>query len=420
MALPQWLDLDAARPLEAGLCEWLDGREDPRQATKDLLLLGYSVVASGALCRFGDAPAPPCGELAELRSQIQLLDDEHRRLTQEKDACCRVLQGTVTQRDALIQQLTEALTRAAPERDLCELVRRSVEEPHRQQVSALQARLDALGTELALLKRSNGGKGVQGELAVENLLRGLFPAYEVLDVSQTGGGCDLHVHVDGDGFFAVECKNKERVTAQDVDKFLRDSCNLSEQHGRRFLGALFLSLRTPNIPGRGDFAFEVTGGAMRPLVFLGLALDLDCLGEAPPVLEFSVRVLLEAARTCRAMDSAAVTLRDMQRRLEPLVGRVRALRREIEGLKDGASRILRTCDHMWQGLTGIFEEFASMGLAKGADARTSGSEQRCECRGCGRSFQAPKGLARHQASCPALCQQQVNATSLGNHSGGPA
>jgi hypothetical protein len=122
------------------------------------------------------------------------------------------------------------------------------------------------------------------------------------------------------------------------------------------------------------------------------------------------------------MDAAAVTLRDMQRRLEPLVGRVRALRREIEGLRDGASRILRTCDHMWQGLTGIFEEFASMGLVQG----NAGEEQRgscvkpCECRGCGRSFQAPKGLARHQASCPALRQHQVNATSLGNPTGGPA
>ena len=92
---------------------------------------------------------------------------------------------------------------------------------------------------------------------VKGWLASAFPDCEIVDKSSTAAESDVHVIRPNGDFIAIECKNKNSITIQDVEKSMRDIAFLRDKYGGHFIGYLFISLRSTNIPRKGAGTLEV-------------------------------------------------------------------------------------------------------------------------------------------------------------------
>lgn len=129
----------------------------------------------------------------------------------------------------------------------------------------------ALKSQIATLKGSNFSKGIIGENTIRDILLSTFNNVEVVDKSGVAAESDLHVVRPNDNcFIAIECKNKNQITPSDVDKSIRDIQFLKGKYGKRFIGYIFISLRTTNIPRKG-VSFELINEI--PTIWYGAQCD---------------------------------------------------------------------------------------------------------------------------------------------------
>ena len=126
-----------------------------------------------------------------------------------------------------------------------------------QEINLLKQQVTQLNTQLNVLQNTNSFKGEIGELQVRELLSRHFSNYEIKDTSGQTSMSDIHL-IDQDGYLiAIECKNKTQITAGDVNKSLNDIKIIKAKYGELFVGYLFISLRSNNIPKKGELNFEV-------------------------------------------------------------------------------------------------------------------------------------------------------------------
>jgi hypothetical protein len=112
--------------------------------------------------------------------------------------------------------------------------------------------ITALKAQIASLKGSSFSKGIVGETMVKNIMQNTFRSIEIIDKSGCRAESDIHIVREHDNrIVAIECKNKNRITYSDVSKSIRDIHFLKEKYGDNFIGYIFLSLRTSNIPKKG-------------------------------------------------------------------------------------------------------------------------------------------------------------------------
>jgi hypothetical protein len=131
--------------------------------------------------------------------------------------------------------------------------------------------INKLKAEIAALKGSNFSKGIVGETIVQNILKSAFADHQVLDKSSSATESDVHlVNPKTQQFIAIEVKNKATITLNDVDKSLRDIKSLRDKYGQLFLGYVFVSLNTMNIPKKGT-SFEISNDT--PVVWYGANPD---------------------------------------------------------------------------------------------------------------------------------------------------
>ena len=120
--------------------------------------------------------------------------------------------------------------------------------------------------QIASLKNTNFCKGIIGENLITDMLRSNFPEYIVLDTSGVPCESDIHFINKTDQIIRIESKNKATIMLQDVDKSVRDIEHLSTKYGSSFIGYIFFSLETPNIPQKG-INFEIIND--RPVIWYG-------------------------------------------------------------------------------------------------------------------------------------------------------
>jgi len=314
-------------------------------------------------------------------------------------------------------------------------------------IAELESGIAKLESENSVLKRSNAGKGSMGEFEIAKMIRSAFPRYEVLDASQQEASCDLHVFLEAANptfkatpqFVAIESKNKAAVTSRgDIDKFLRDCASLTRLHGPAFLGAVFVSLRSANIPGRGSFAVEMTP-EMRVVVFVGFGCSFDCSfgdsGDAGAdmtrtrMLEHCVRIVVEVGRACLNLATSDSEVKDIRARLSPLVERVQGLLREVATIRDAAGRILKSCQGTQEAISVVLQEISGIcgvsgvcGVSRVNNSRIPGipaanpiaapvestktpvesavpnANSTVTCEKCGKTLNV-RGFPRHRASC---------------------
>lgn len=141
-----------------------------------------------------------------------------------------------------------------------EYVKGELDGSKEREISELKARL-------SVVESSNAYKGTIGELTIRDVLARRFPSHEIRDTSAMNAMSDIHI-VDEMGYTVViESKNKATVTAQDVAKSTNDIKHVSAKIGDRFVGYLFVSLRSGNIPRKGELCYELIEG--KPCIWYG-------------------------------------------------------------------------------------------------------------------------------------------------------
>jgi hypothetical protein len=156
------------------------------------------------------------------------------------------------------------------------------------------------------------------------------------------------MHVPGGRVLAFESKNKRQVTKGDVDKFYRDIDAMPT-----CVGAMFVSLVSPNIPGKSHFLVEVYKGI--PVLFVGFESFEECDRYFPSYAS----VLVSLSSHCESLlndtsSDATSRLDAVLTELAPLVDRVRLLRNDATSVSTCLRGLQRTVDGMQSHLEGLF------------------------------------------------------------------
>ena len=134
---------------------------------------------------------------------------------------------------------------------------------------------------------SNFQKGRFGETTVIKTLAKHCPTWEIRNTSGKPAESDIHLVSPNDELIAFECKYKQIITRQDTEKSCRDIQNLKRLYGSKFIGYMFISLRSINVPHRGFY--ETVEGI--PTLWVGL--DDDC---APYMLPRTIQMMVRLAQ----------------------------------------------------------------------------------------------------------------------------
>lgn len=181
---------------------------------------------------------------------------------------------------ARASELSEWTTRASAAADAREA--RVIAELRREVAhigaASHSAEVQRLRGEVDRLKGANHVKGAQGEAAVLAALRSAFDDWAFTDTSSRGCESDIRATSPRGEVLVVEVKNKATVTAADVAKSMRDVADLQERVGDALIAYMFVSVRSPSIPGKGALGIELTPRGV-PILWLGID-PMDCGDDA--------------------------------------------------------------------------------------------------------------------------------------------
>lgn len=211
---------------------------------------------------------------------------------------------------------------------------------HCNVVNDLKRQLAEVTEALDISRRSNYGKGAVGEHFVASCLRTIFTDCEVVDTSRTPHACDLWMHLNpGSGyFFAFECKNKVAITSKgDVSKFYSDVESLSEKHGSKFLGGVFVSCKTCNIPGKGPLKIEILKNKT-PILFIGIDSQIGSGSWFHDIIKIFVSVAQQLSLSnkqseCDKEDVRDKNIKQLLDKIVPMVERINKTRMFIDRIR---------------------------------------------------------------------------------------
>lgn len=118
---------------------------------------------------------------------------------------------------------------------------------------------------------SNYDIGSTGESLLKTSISKVCRNWEIRDMSSFVAESDIHIVNIKGNIIVFECKNKKHIQKNDVLKSCRDIAFLKDKYGDKFIGYMFVSLRSENIPHR-DF-FHLIHGI--PTIWYGQTTDED-------------------------------------------------------------------------------------------------------------------------------------------------
>jgi len=140
------------------------------------------------------------------------------------------------------------------------------------EMAALKEQLKLKDNEIQVLKSGNFVKGRAGENLIKEYLQEHFTEWMVEYKGKNPHECDMHMVNSSGDIVMIESKNKDAIAKSDVDKFYNDIAHM-EASERPCLGAVFVSIRTRNIPWKGQVFLEMVN--KRPALFLGFGNEED-------------------------------------------------------------------------------------------------------------------------------------------------
>lgn len=403
-----------ANDLERSFAAWYDTN---RHKTKALVLVGYSALVCGSeeytkknvALQDTDASTAKALDLADARyRRLQTEMDDMRR---DYDLEARNMHAIfIEQIRALEQSLADVQKKVVRElvdekcsaemlafqrqagaeaeryKIMLEQAQRIIEDkgPLLEQVKILEERLEDRERTIALMSKTNAARGNLGEGIVAAALRSAFPDATVVDTSKTKHVGDVHMRLADGRVIVFEVKMKGVVNRADVDKFHSDIKHLKETLDG-FAVAVFVSLGSRNIPGKGDLCLQVCNGV--PVVFVGF----DEFGPADE--RFMARitnVVLQVQTEYVAIDNRASCAADTINNVVQLLENVRRLRGHADKARASAVANIELADAMRKEIDVLMETLAPLD--------PGGKKGECvafECKLCRARFKTNNGLRKH-------------------------
>lgn len=257
-------------------------------------------------------------------------------------------------------------------------------------IDGLQRDLKNKEEELACLKRTNFGRGVVGETMIVDFLRRTYCDACVEDKSHCKHSCDVWMTLSNGDYFAFESKFKDTINSKgDIDKFYNDVASMSRD--ARFLGAVFVSCKTCNIPGKGALCVEVFND--RPLLFVGFDGEDGFDGGW---LKQCLVILFQLAQHQKNVVGKSTSIQDVVKKLVPLLDKIKKIRGSIEKIrKVHLTQVMSLTDDMDKDLACMFEEIV------GVTGNQSDGMVMFHCEKCNQAFKTKLALGKHVKGCNA-------------------
>ena len=262
-----------------------------------------------------------------------------------------------------------------------------------REIADLTTALKRAEDELGVLRRSNYGKGVVGEAMVRDVLKREYPAACVMDTAQMKHACDLHMVLDDREIYAFESKYKDTIVKSDIDKFYNDVSHMSVDP--KFHGAVFVSLKTANIPGKGELCLELVGGKI-PVLFVGGAEDWL---SGSSWFKYCLNVLVQVARQQKKHGNEGSSACAIVSKLEPVMERIKRLRANITKMRNqvlGTAMSLTT--DMENDVRALFDVIGTI-LGEDVAVNADHAVAQFKCERCSRTFMTKQGLTTHMRKC---------------------
>jgi hypothetical protein len=195
-----------------------------------------------------------------------------------------------------------------------------------------------LEDELNIFKNTNQYKGAIGEKTIKDILNKSFIGYEIKDTSGLTNMSDIHLIDKDNNIIAIECKNKSIITLQDVEKSLLDIKILKEQFGDKFIGYMFISIRSNNIPKKGDLFYEVIES--RPVIWYA----------ANTVIDTDITNIIKLLISHKNIESSNIDINNTISKMNSYLKKLSENKKAIENIKTGILNVQKNNDWIYQDI----------------------------------------------------------------------
>jgi hypothetical protein len=275
------------------------------------------------------------------------------------------------------------------------------------ELASVREELKSRSAEVRQLKSTNHGKGATGEKIICDILQRTFPRFAIRMTGSDAHSGDLHLQDTTSGDFVLfESKYKERITPADVSKFYRDvdeTAMCSALHGGKCVGAVFVSLKTKSIPGKGDVCLELHGGSM-PIMFIAYDDESQAMDLFPAQAQVIVGLAFAVARENKDQQFTDVD------RLDVVLGEVSSvlalLHRNMQRLSrlrtEHITAVQRALMDMERDDKEVVRIVSDILLKNGyvrQDAGGSGGGGDHTCGVCNKAFKTKAAFTKHVKKC---------------------
>lgn len=318
------------------------------------------------------------------RSDVEALQAQYKSMFENEK---NVLACRITDLTNIIHELKQALI--VKENEIKELNERAILRYKDDEVQRLQTELISRDAKIAQLCNTNFCKGIIGENTVRDILANSFPDHALVDKSGTAAESDLHLVNKNQEFIAIECKYKNTITLDDVKKSVRDIGTLGSKYGKLFIGYIFFSLKSVNIPQKG-FSFEVINGI--PVLWYGTDLDQNPNATDEIVFVTKTAKLLGEIMKTRTSDSNAVHMM-----LNNMLQRIESNKTILKQMNDHISALTKHVNTAADNNTFVFQSLLRYLQEQGVCVIDSQSSEHT-CTLCNKSFKRKCDLTKHRCA----------------------
>jgi TolA-binding protein len=259
-----------------------------------------------------------------------------------------------------------------------------------EEIKQLRDQIASKNAELLMLRNGNFVKGLTGEFMLRERLQNMFPDWLFEHTGKNPHECDLHMSNASSDTILIESKNKDAITKNDIDKFYSDISH-AETIQKRCIGAIFISIRSRNIPWKGQVCLEFVNGI--PVLFIGFSgedeVALHLQQYSIPFIQYCTLVAKQTNTVEGGMDTIFTVMNSQFQsilsskiQIDKLKGQVLEVLKVISELEKNN---LKTC----QSLETFLKQHNRLELNKKYHV----------CERCNQYFTNKKELEKHLRSC---------------------
>lgn len=241
--------------------------------------------------------------------------------------------------------------------------------------------------EIAILRSNNIVKGNLGEELVKNIISKWFCDLEILDMSGQGSMSDIHLVNKNDQRIVIECKNKANIALTDIDKSMRDIETLKETYSNKFGAYIFISIKSYNIPRKGEFCFEIINNI--PVIWFGVDFE-----NHPDLSEKEfvnvVKIMISMIKVLEDKgdldkDTFIMKIKDIMKNIAEQKKTIGSLNTTLATMKIHVDKISTNTNDIYNDLKNMIGDHIENDIH--------------ECRKCKKTFKTIGGYERHIKSC---------------------